>query len=259
MSGRKILPLVLLVLLVSALMTYQARGGALPNPLYPINEGFYTFSNVLGGFTSNVRNTFSSIFNREQVQGLEKETATLRKQLDSTQEIWRENARLKALLALKESTPQFVTAANVVARGSKRWANTFTLDAGADRGVEKDMVVVVPQGLVGKIIQAERSFSKVQLINDVRFSLAVRVQETRKEAILSGTGTWACRLKYFPHEEKIEKNYTLISSGLDGIYPEGLRVGFVSRVSKEAPMFQEVEVVPFVDTERVEEVAIIRR
>jgi len=260
MPGRKLLPLVLLVLAASALMTYQAREGAIRNPAAPVNSAFYGVSAGLGDFLSGTRDLLRHFGAKdERIRELERELSLLRKNYDQVQEIWKENGRLKALLALKDSTPQFVAAANVVTRGAKRWANTFTLDAGGSKGVEKEMIVVAPSGLAGKIIQVEGSYSKALLINDVRFSVAVRVQETRTEAILSGTGTGFCRLKYFPHETRIKNGYTLISSGLDGVFPEGLRVGFVSRVSKGEGLFQEVEVMPFVETDRLEEVAIIRR
>lgn len=241
-------------------MTYQARGGTLPNPARPVNTLFYEASLGLGDFFSAVRGFFGRFgADKERIRELEREVNLLRKNYDQVLEMQKENERLKALLEMKDSNPRFVAAANVVTRGTKRWANTFTLDAGASKGVEKDMIVVAPSGLAGKIIQVEGSYSKALLINDIRFSVAVRVQETRTEAILSGTGTRLCRLKYFPHEEKIAKMNVLLSSGLDGIFPEGLRAGVVSRVSKEEGLFQEVEVVPFVDTDKLEEAAIIRR
>lgn len=261
MTGRRFLPLIFLVLFASALMTFQERGRMLIHPIEPVNVAFYGLSEGIRGLFSWAGDTLGYFtVRKEHLRALEMDIAALRKEKAQTEEMRRENDRLKSLLELKDAVAgRFVASANVVTRGTKRWANTFTLDAGRSKGVEKDMVVVTPGGLAGKVIQVGKDYSQVLLVNDVRFSAAVRLEETRKEAILSGTGSSLCELQFFPHEDQIKKGDVLISSGLDGIFPEGLRVGSVRNVSKEEGLFQNVQVQPFVDTSRVEEVLIITR
>lgn len=260
MTGKRFLPLIFLVMFASALMTFQEKGRTI-RPVEPLNLAFFSLSGGMRGITSFFGDSLSYFtIRKERLKALEKEVAELKKAKQQTEEIRRENERLKSLLDLKDAVSgHFVAAANVVTRGAKRWAHTFILDAGSSKGVRKDMVVVTPRGLAGKVIQVGENYSQVLLVNDVRFSAAVRLEETRKEAILSGTGASACELLFFPHEEQIKKGDVLISSGLDGIFPEGLKVGTVHSVSKEEGLFQSVQVDPSVDTSRMEEVLIISR
>lgn len=239
------------------MMTYQARKGAFSleffsSPFHRVSGGIGSIFSSLGGFLGNLTGGADVRALKDRVAALERERAALAG-------VQRENERLKALLGLKDENPRYVAAANVVSRGSKRWANTFIIDAGRAQGVEKDMAVVTPAGLVGKVARADEGYSTVLLASDVRFSVAVRIDRTRAEAILSGTGSRACALKYFPYDQPVQTGDVLVTSGLDGLFPEGVRAGVVSKLGPEEGLFRSVEVMPFADASSTEEVAIIRR
>ncbi len=259
MPGRKLLPLVVLIALVSFLMTWQARRGPL-NPLAGVDSAFYGLSGGIGTAVSRTGDLFRNLTTgKDDIKVLEDRIAMLKRQNDQMIELKKENERLKALLDLKQHTPACVASANVVARGARHWANTVIIDAGSAQGVQKDMAVITPQGLVGKVMRAGREYSSVLLINDIRFSVAARFQESRVEAIVSGTGGSGCMLKYFPYDQAVKKGDVLISSGLDGLFPEGLKVGWVSGLGPDEGLFKNAEVVPFVNPAAVEEVMIIKR
>jgi rod shape-determining protein MreC len=112
---------------------------------------------------------------------------------------------------------------------------------------------------VGKIVAVSASSSSLLLLTDLNFSVAVRLQESRREGILSGTGLRKCQLKYIPQEEVVKLGVAVITSGLDSLFPEGIPVGYISKVNKKGTaLFQDIEVTPFADDTKVEEVAIIR-
>ena len=122
------------------------------------------------------------------------------------------------------------------------------------------MTAVTPKGLVGKIIGVSTSSSSLLLLTDLNFSVAVRLQESRREEILSGTGLRKCQLKYVPHDEEVKVGVAVMTSGLDSLFPQGVPVGYVSKVEKKGTgLFQNIEVTPFQDNAEVEEVAIIIR
>ncbi len=257
-KGRKRL-LILLVLVSAAggLMSYQHDKKTssffdvvISYPYYALNE-----------FTANANITIGRIRNAfEENKLLRKEVTQLLLEKQKYSEIILENERLKALLSFKEQEPRYVTAARVIARGSDRLLNIVILDKGEESGIEKGMAVITPQGLIGKVYSVQDSFSDVLLLKDSNFSVAVRLQNSRREGIVSGTGYDYCLLKYVPPEENVVNGEVVITSGFDGIFPEGLPVGVVSKVKKEGiEFFQYIQVQPFQSSDKLEDVIVLKR
>jgi rod shape-determining protein MreC len=127
-------------------------------------------------------------------------------------------------------------------------------------GIKKDMIAVTDKGLVGKISEVSPSFAYLLLMTDINFSAAARLQESRTEGVLSGTGFKTCQLKYIPYDEEVKQGAAIVTSGLDSLFPAGVPLGYIAKVSRrESGIFQYIEVVPFVDNSKTEVVAIIRR
>src|ERR1700690_3438289 len=122
------------------------------------------------------------------------------------------------------------------------------------------MAARAPRGATGKIISASGSFASMHLISDIDAPVAVRIKETRKEGVLSGTGSRTCILKYVPYEEEIKAGAVIVTSGLDSLFPPGIPVGYVSKVDNKGlgGNFQYIEVTPFQDSSGMEEVMIVR-
>ncbi len=269
MPGRKFLPLVLLFLLVGALMTYQAQAGkkqkqslSKEKPLAMLNGFVYGSLDAAHGVYSWGADLVSRMGGKKErrIRELEKQVRSLKRQLAGTYALSLENARLKALLGLKEHTPKYVATANVISRGASGWQNTFIIDAGSREGIEKDMTAISPDGLAGKVTGVDKGFSRVLLINDIRFAAAVRIERLGQEAIFAGNGGLKdCDLKYVTSDIGVKKGDVLTTSGLDGLFPAGIRVGYVSGISGGDGFFQEVQVTPYTDTTRLEAVTIIRK
>ena len=257
-TGRKrLLILFVLVSAAVALMSYQHNEKTfsffdvvISYPYYALNE-FTTNTNIT---IRRMRSAF------EENELLRKEVNNLQLEKQQYREIILENERLKALLSFKEQESRFVTAARVIARGSDRLLNIVILDKGGKSGIEKGMAVITPQGLIGRVYSVQDSFSDVLLLKDSNFSVAVRLQNSRREGIVSGTGYAYCLLKYVPPEENVVKGEVVVTSGFDGIFPDGLPVGVVSKVKKEGiEFFQYIEVQPFQSSEKLEDVIVLKR
>jgi rod shape-determining protein MreC len=257
---RKRLLLLVFVVLSLSLMTYQSnRRHLLP---------FRFLNVVLNGFhdvRTSVEDFVASPFKRMLIR--EEENIKLKAQLSKMlrekqqwQETVLENKRLRDLLSLKEKERRYVTTARVIARNMDQWSNTVVLDKGMSDGIEKDMIAVTNTGLVGKISGVSRSYSYLLFLTDINFSAAARLQDSRIEGIVSGTGFRRCQLKYVPYEEEVKKGDIVTTSGLDLLFPAGIPIGYVSRVNKKnIGMFQDIEVIPFADDAKIEFVSIIRR
>ncbi len=257
---RKRFSLFLFVLIVLGIMTYQSTR----QPLAP----FRFLSGVLNVFYEAKDSTleffrapFRRMFLREEEnRKLRAEVSRLMQEEQKWQEAFRENERLRALLALRDIGHAYVASARVIARGTDQWSHTFVIDKGLQNGIRKDMVAVTDKGLVGKISDVSSSYAHLLLMTDITFSSAARLRDKRTEGVLSGTGFRTCQLKYVPYDEEVKTGDVVVTSGLDSLFPPGIPIGSVSNVSKrEGGMFPFIEVVPFVDNSKVEVVAIIRR
>ena len=241
-------------------MTYQSRqarstlGGILSTTLYRIHSAAESVSDFA------VR-PFKEMSVREaDLAAMRKRVQALEAERDRYQETLRENRRLSALLKLREIRPDYVAAAKVVARGIDRWSNVLVLDKGANDGIAKDMVAITPNGLAGKIMDVSDSYSNLLLVTDIKFAAAVRIQESRQEGVLSGTGNRTCLLKYISFESEAKVGDVVITSGLDSLFPPGISVGFISAVDakRKGGSFQHIEVTPYQDGSAIEEVMIIK-
>lgn len=255
-KGKKRLVILLSLFSVAlVLMTYQHRKpfSFLEALTYP----YYSFNKM----TSSINLNFNAVRNAfEENKRLKSELTRLMVERQRFGEFMQENKRLKESLSLKEHEPKYITTAKVIARGYDRLLNTIVLDKGRESGIEKGMAVITGKGLAGKIYSVKEGFSEVLLLKDSNFSVAVRLQNSRREGVVSGTGYESCSLKYIPPEENVEKGEVVISSGLDGIFPPGLPVGVVGRIKKEGvEFFQHIDVLPFQSDSKLEEVVILKK
>lgn len=168
------------------------------------------------------------------------------------------NNRLRNLLGFHEASSLRTFAAQVVARDSSGWFKTIIIDKGSADGVKRNMPVAVADGIVGRVIAVSRFYSKVLLIIDLNSSVDGLCQRTRARGLVKGGVSGRCGFLYVLRKDDVRIGDTIITSGLDGVFPKGLRIGRVSAVVKRnAGIFQEVEIEPYVNFEKLEEVLVI--
>lgn len=256
---RKRLLLFLFIITSLSLMTYQSNREHLL-PFKFLSATLSRFHGIATSLKDSITSPFKKMLLREEENiRLKAELNKLLKEQQKYREVLLENKRLIELLSLKEKEQRYVTAARVIGGGADPWSNILIIDKGLLDGIEKDMVAITHNGLVGKIADVSGSYSSILLLTDINFSSAVRLQESRYEGVISGTGFRKCQLKYIPHEEEVRVGEIVITSGLDSLFPQGISVGYVSKVDKRgAGLFQYIEVIPFQSDKKVEEVAIIK-
>lgn len=178
--------------------------------------------------------------------------------LNSCVEMELENDRLRHLLRFEDVYKSPMTAARVVGRDPSSWSKTVIVDKGTHDGVRKAAPVVIPEGIVGVVIEVSTRNAKVLLLIDPNSAVDALVQQTRARGIVKGGGAEYCIFKYVLRKHEISVGATVVSSGLDGVFPKGLRVGRVSEIVRlNAGIFQKVLVTPTVDFEILEEVFIL--
>ncbi len=167
------------------------------------------------------------------------------------------NRRLKRLLALERELPTSAVAAAVTARDATVWFQSLTLNKGELDGILSGMPVMAPEGVVGLISSTSPHAARVLLLTDPNSGIDVLVQRTRVRGIVSGLLERGTILKYVKRSEDVRVGDRVVASGLDGVFPKGLPVGRVSKVSrKDRGLFLYAEVTPAADASRLEEVLV---
>ena len=196
---------------------------------------------------------------------LHKQNNDLREQLANMEDLSRHaleldltNRRLEKLLALKAGWTEGAMAARVVGRSPGSVVRTVVLDKGEANGVKKGMAVLASDGVVGQVITVSQHAARVMLASDPNSGVDVLVQRSRVQGIAAGSVENGCILKYIQRGSDIAVGDTVVTSGLDGIFPKGQTVGMVARVdARESRMFQEVEVKLSADLGKIEEVLVV--
>lgn len=168
------------------------------------------------------------------------------------------NLRLRKLLNFRKNMAGQALVAEVIGKDPSPWFKTITIDKGKSDGVEKGLPVLMPEGIVGQVVYASLHSSKVLLLVDQISAIDALVQRTRARGIIKGDSTGQCFFMYALRKHDIRAGDTIVSSGLDTVFPKGLRIGKVSEVIKSnLGIFQEVIVTPYIDFEKLEEVLVV--
>jgi rod shape-determining protein MreC len=166
--------------------------------------------------------------------------------------------RLQELLEVKSEVPHQLLSAQVAGLDPSGWSKTIVINRGAKDGVTKGMAVIAPGGIVGHVIKGFDWSAQVLLVIDRSSAVDALVQRTRFRGIIEGETDETCRFKYVVRKADVKIGDTVISSGLDGLFPKGLPVGTVSDIARPTSgLFQEVKVRPFVNFTKLEEVLVI--
>lgn len=175
-------------------------------------------------------------------------------------EMEKENDRLKGLLGLVEQRPNQLIAARIVGEDVMNWFKCVIIDKGRRAGIREKMPVITPSGIVGQAVEVHDWHTKVMVVNDTNSAVDVYVSGKNARGIAEGTGSTTLKLKYVTKNDEVEAGDTLITSGKDAIYPKGLAVGIVISVNKnQAGLFSDVDVMPFNNFKKLDEVLVVKR
>ena len=167
---------------------------------------------------------------------------------------------LKAFQQLYEETYKYESVdAMVIGAGTGEFDQTVILNKGSLSGVAINQGVISPTGVVGKVVRVGPTSCLVQLITDPNFSMASRLQKSRVNGIVQGTGdNNFCDLLYIRSTDAIELNDRVVSSGLEQIFPQGILIGHVTSISPGEPPLRRVEISPSTKLRSLEWVLIVR-
>jgi len=170
--------------------------------------------------------------------------------------------RLQALLAFKEQFISQTMAAQVIGGSGSESSRSVFIDKGYSDGIRPDMAVITADGIVGKVLHADpvdRHVAEVLLIDDQTSGVGAILEKTRLQGILRGTPSGELVLEKVMSDETVSPGEQVLTSGGDRIFPKGLTVGQVTKVSPGTEVFLNIRVRPAADLSRLEEVLVVTK
>lgn len=164
--------------------------------------------------------------------------------------------RARALALFRDQTPSKTIGARVIATGTGLNSRVVFVDRGSADGIKKGMAVIVPEGIVGKVIAAYPTASQVMLATSQGFAAGVISQKGRVRGTLKGAGSSLCPVEHIDNEDKVDVGEWFYTTGDDRIFPRGLPAGVVKSV-KDGRGGKEVTLEPSGLQRGVDEVLIV--
>jgi len=196
---------------------------------------------------------------REQNQDLQKTIDRLRLEQASLLEDARQGQRLQALLDFQQKYIYKTLAAQAIGSSGNDSSKVFYLDKGSSDGIDRDMAVITPDGIVGKVREVFPHSAQVLAINDQTSGAGVILETTRIRGILRGDSAGRPQIVDILADQRIQPGEKVLTAGGDLIFPRGLPVGEVVRVMQDPDRdsFIDVIVKPAAHLDRLDEVLVI--
>lgn len=211
------------------------------------------------GFTEGIWETyFLAVLAVSENEQLKQELGENLKIKTRNDELSLENVRLKKFVNFTSKVPDTYVAAQIIARDPSPWFKTVMIDKGAKDNLVKGSPVLVSEGIVGQIIEVAHSYSRVLLITDRNSAVDALVQNSRVRGIVKGNNEDKCSFVYALRKDDIQEGEMIVSSGLDQVFPKGLKIGRILNVTKvHSQLFQNITIETSVDFNKIEEVLVL--
>ena len=165
--------------------------------------------------------------------------------------------RLAALLSFRQKQAKIpMVVARVIGSSADANSNIIYLDQGLRDGIRRNMGVITPEGVVGKVIESFRDTSQVLLLTDRDSGVGAMIAETRIQSPVGGTGEPLLNMKYVGNDDEVAVGSRVVTSGMDRIFPKDLPVGTITQV-KPGGQYKQIRVRPSANLEKLEEVIVL--
>lgn len=252
-----------LLLLSVLLLSISARSRPYQDPLADLI--LFAFSPLQGAARWVQRGVAGAWTGYVYLVGARAENEHLRRRVDELEsdvirlgELEQNNARLLQLLEFRSQLRGDVRGARVVGRDPQHWFRSLIIDLGRGDGMRSGLAVLSPGGVVGRVTEVGRTASRVMLLTDNDSGIAAIVQRSRAAGVVQGTRDGGCRMSYLRRDVDVEVGDRVVTSGLDGIFPKGIRIGEIVDIALEhRDLLLSATIEPSVRLAELEEVLVV--
>ena len=249
----------LVVLNLPAAVSDRAKG--------MLREGVAPLQGVLSGFSRWMGESVRSVrgiggLARENQQ-MSTELVRLRNEVRDLRSLAQDNAELREQLQFTAQIKRPLIPCEVIARDISGWWETIRLSRGLSDGVSMNMAVITSDGLVGRTVDVSARTCDVLLISDPACKVSARIVRTGAFGVMVGngpaeSGQAVCQMNFINKNVPVLPGDEVVTSGLGGIFPKELLIGYVDKVYKdETGLFQRADVIPKADLGRLTYVFVV--
>jgi len=188
---------------------------------------------------------------QQQIQQLQLEQVRLKQDAQQAR-------RLQVLLGFKEQYIAQTVAAQVIGSSGSEQSRIVYLDKGVDAGLKRDMAVITANGAVGRVLNVWDSTAQVLLLSDQSSGVGAILEQSRLQGVLKGKASGELILDKVMSDEAVAVGDRVLTSGGDQIFPKGLVIGTVAKVSKGSEFLQ-ISIQPAAALNHLEEVLVITK
>jgi rod shape-determining protein MreC len=190
-------------------------------------------------------------------ESLRRENSALKLQVEELGSKAAEADRLALLINFRQLNHNVpMLGARVIGASPDTASEAIFLDRGARDGIRRNMAVITPDGVVGKVIEAFPNSAQVLLLTDKDSGVGAMLADSRIQSPVGGTGEPLLVMKYVANDDTVNLGERVVTSGMDRIFPKDLPVGTVTEIKPGNP-FKLIRVRPAANLERLEEVIVL--
>ncbi len=169
-----------------------------------------------------------------------------------------ENDRLRRMLDFDPHHTLSLVPAEVVSVTFGYPYKSMVINVGSEKNITSNMPVISPDGVIGKTIAVGVHSSTVQLLYDPACRVAAIVQASRAQGLVTYSGGNYLTLRDVPIEESALPGDSVVTSGLGGVFPEGLFIGTIMRSGEmDGGLFHDIRIFPGARFDAIDEVFVI--
>jgi rod shape-determining protein MreC len=260
--------LIAALLLTLAAVSYSEKSGVniisniVSVPAAPLQRAFTFVAGKIGGFFGYFQDVNAVKAENEELQ---KKISELEQKILDIDKLTKENKELRDALNFKNQYEEYdFIGSSIIAKDPGNWFDVFTINRGSKDGIQTDCPVITAYGLVGRVSRTDIVSSRVVSIIDMDSNVSARISKSRDIIVVRGDvelrSKGQCRADYIPPDADVMPGDTIETSGIGGIYPQGIIIGKVVKVIKNEGQYDSYAIVePVVDFKRLEDVIVMKK
>ena len=254
----------IIVLIILVLLTNIKTGSitgiesAFSKIVMPIQNGLTYLKNKISGndaFFQDINNL------KAENEALREENSKLQESLRELEIIKAENATLREYNNMSEKYSEYrAVPAYIINKDISNLSDTMVINAGSNDGIKENMPVITNEGLVGYVLSTTNKTSKIQPIIDPATSVSASISTSRDGVMVKGIlgSDNTLKLMYIPTDADIVLEDTIETSGIVGIYPNGILIWKISQIIESKNITDRYAIVETaVDFSKLETVLVI--
>ncbi len=268
-SKKTVITILVAVLIALVLAILSAVSGGKISPVGSlvniIAKPLQSAGNAIGGFFEDRADRALRYDEMEKEnEELRRQVADLKTAVREREAMEKENIELRSALGLRERDASMVfESAEIVAKNADNWSRSFTINKGSSAGIEVNNCVVTAEGMIGYVSEVGNTWATVTAVTDTTMEAAAIASRTRDVASAEGDfelmSEGKFRLSYLSKDTQVLEGDIIETSGVGGLFPKGIVLGYVEEVRNETHGISKYAVVsPVCDLDRVNHVMIIK-